>query len=463
MEETGTPSISIAVAKDGKIIWEKSFGWADIENKVKATPHTMYHLGSLGKVYTATGIMLLKERGLIDLDAPVNRYLGQEKLVAHEGDTNGATVRRVLNHTSGLPWFWVHLYENELEQRPSWDEVINQFGKLVSPPGDRYIYSNLGFGILGHVIERISKNPYHQFMETEIFKPLNLTRTIIDTGPMTEDYIAQKYTPEGRVPYSDFISKGGGTHYASAHDLVRFGMFHLANHLEDQEPILSDKSIHEMQNSSQSSTPKSYNIIGWHKSMKYGYTMVRHGGHVIGAVSNLELIPSKNIAVAVLSNGDKANTPLICDWVLSKLLIGYRLMKIFPSWGAPKVNRFRPPPPLVGTWGGYIAISEKNLDVQLIIEEKGAVRLRYLNKNLQEERGAVSVKGSRLRFRRDILTGNFSLEIPTPFTNRYKHEAYIELKYRGNRLSGYISALAMEPMKPHFCLPFYMRVEKLEE
>ena len=83
VQEANIPSISVAVAQNGEILWEESFGWANVEKQIKATPHTMYHLGSLGKVYTATGIMILKERGLIDLDKPANQYLGEAKIEAY--------------------------------------------------------------------------------------------------------------------------------------------------------------------------------------------------------------------------------------------------------------------------------------------------------------------------------------------------------------------------------------------
>jgi CubicO group peptidase (beta-lactamase class C family) len=116
-----------------------------VEKRIKATPHTLYHLGSLGKVYTATAIMILKERGLIDLDKQANEYLGKAKIEAYEGNINDVTLRRILNHTSGLSYMWTHLYAPELNQRPPWDEVIRRFGKTVSPPGERYIYSNFGF------------------------------------------------------------------------------------------------------------------------------------------------------------------------------------------------------------------------------------------------------------------------------------------------------------------------------
>lgn len=464
MQEKNVPSISVAVAKDGAIIWEESFGYADVEKQIKATPQTMYHLGSLGKVYTATAIMMLRERGLIDLDKPVNEYLGEIKLQAYEGDANDATVRHILNHTSGLPRFWTHLYEEELDQRPSWDEVISNYGKLVSPPGDRYLYSNLGFGILGYIIERISGKPYHQFMKEELFEPLGLYNSIIDTGPFDDENRAQKYAPEGRVPYSDHICKGGGTHFVSAHDLVLFGMFHLKNHLQDQEPVLSDESLDEMQNSS-TSTVSAY-TIGWSALNKFGFRIVRHGGRVLGALSSLRLIPSENIAVAVVSNGDLANTGLICDWVFAELLPQYnsffKFSQSFKLDSKTVPEQFKPPSSLTGVWKGELITYMDSLPVQIIVKEDGEVRMKYINNEITDDEGVLFKRGTTPLFSNGIFYADFPLEIPTPFTKRYSHSVNLNLKLRDNILSGQINAGAWEPLKPHFDVPSYIRLEKVK-
>ena len=97
------PSLSVAVARDGQILWEEGFGWADRERQVRATPHTRYSLASISKPMTATGLMVLVEEGRVDLDRPVNEYLGHPALRVRVGSAHAATVRRVANHTAGLP------------------------------------------------------------------------------------------------------------------------------------------------------------------------------------------------------------------------------------------------------------------------------------------------------------------------------------------------------------------------
>src|ERR1700733_13074436 len=107
------PSISVAVAQHGKIIWEEGFGWANREERIPATENTMYSLASISKTMTATGLMTLVQAGKIDLDKPINDYLGDAKVAARIGDANDATVRRVANHSSGLPFHYQFFYSNE--------------------------------------------------------------------------------------------------------------------------------------------------------------------------------------------------------------------------------------------------------------------------------------------------------------------------------------------------------------
>jgi CubicO group peptidase (beta-lactamase class C family) len=118
---------------------------------IPATPDTIYALASLTKPYTSTGVMELVEQHKIDLDRPINEYLGSAPLTAIVGDASGATVRRVLCHTSGLPIHSVNLLGNG-DQIPSMADTIRRYGALVNSPGEYFEYSNLGFGVLGYAL-----------------------------------------------------------------------------------------------------------------------------------------------------------------------------------------------------------------------------------------------------------------------------------------------------------------------
>ena len=119
VDSSKVPSISLAVARDGRIVWEESFGYADLERQIKATPATLYSMASISKPIAATGIMKLVEQGRIDLDRPANDYLGNGKITGLAGDAAGATVRRLLSHTAGLPLHYRFFYEGGSTTRPS--------------------------------------------------------------------------------------------------------------------------------------------------------------------------------------------------------------------------------------------------------------------------------------------------------------------------------------------------------
>ena len=177
--EQALPSLSVAVARDGGILWEEGIGWADRERRVPATLHTMYALASITKPITATALMVLAERGLIDPARPANEYLGETKLRARVGDADGATVQRIANHTSGLPRHYQLFYEDEPYPRPQIEETIRRYGNLVTAPGERWRYSNLGYAVLGHIVSRVSSQGYADFVRREVFLPLGMLRSSV--------------------------------------------------------------------------------------------------------------------------------------------------------------------------------------------------------------------------------------------------------------------------------------------
>jgi CubicO group peptidase (beta-lactamase class C family) len=182
MVERSIPSLSIAVAQGNTLLWEEGFGWADRERRIVATPHTLYSLASISKPITATAVMILKERGLLDLDQPINDYLGDSKLHAWVGDAKEATVRRVANHTSGLPIHYQFFYQDEPYLRPPMGETIRRYGNLVTAPGERFQYSNLGYGLLSEIVELVSGKSYADFLREEVFLPLGMFHASVNVG-----------------------------------------------------------------------------------------------------------------------------------------------------------------------------------------------------------------------------------------------------------------------------------------
>lgn len=297
VHEQQLPSVAVAVAKDGRIVWEEGFGWADRDRQIRATPHTPYSLASISKPFTATAVMNLVESGRVALDRQANDYLGDARIAGR--DAAKATVRRVLSHTAGLPPYFRAFFDG---QPVPIEELIARHALLSSPPGRRHVYSNLGYGVLEHIIGRISGVSYEDFMRREIFLPLRLERTSLPLA--APPHAAVRYDAHDRpLPFYDVGHRGASAVYASAHDLVRFGMFHLKEQVDGGGPVLTRGRIDEMQ---RIQTPESSTDgygLGWRIDERDpGFRHVGHTGGMPGVTTVLSLYPAQRVVIVVLTN-----------------------------------------------------------------------------------------------------------------------------------------------------------------
>jgi CubicO group peptidase (beta-lactamase class C family) len=450
METEGIPSVSVAVARAGKILWEQSFGWANRENMVAATPDTMYSLASISKPFTATGVMRLVEDGKIDLDKPVNEYLGASKLLGLAGDVSGATVRRVLSHTSGLPLYHQFFYENGGYDPSDMEETITRYGVLVNPPGKFYEYSNLGFGILGHIAARVSGLDYEDYMRVQVFLPLGLTHTSVGIGPGLKSYSAERYDSKQRqIPFYSFDHLGASAIYSSAHDLVRFGMFHLKDHLSDQHSILNDATIDSMQ---QTATPRdvdgeSYGL-GWATGNQYGYRSISHAGTMPGVRTVINLYPSENLAIVVLTNSENNATSKIAERVAAAVLPKYAAaLQADKPKPASRPPAFAPPPELLGEWAGTLRTWQRSIPFTLVLQADGDIHVR-----LGDE---LETLLNEVEFENGHLVGRFAGAIPTPDAVRHRHTVLLNVRFRNGEISGEASAQAIGELD-YFALTSYV-------
>ena len=177
------PSLSVAVVRDGEIIYQRAFGFEDIKTSKKATLQTHYHVASVTKAFTASLAVILHERGVVDLDQPVVKYLPEGVSIGTTPEVGATmTLRQLASHTSGLPrgvpgrvqsvegWY-------QLEPQLLYDHLANV--TLDFDPGTDEEYSNLGFGLLGHALERAADKPFDQLLQGMICEPLQLKRTAI--------------------------------------------------------------------------------------------------------------------------------------------------------------------------------------------------------------------------------------------------------------------------------------------
>lgn len=450
MVERGIPSLTIAVAQGNTVLWEEGFGWADRERRIAATPHTLYSLASISKPITATAVMILKERGLLDLDRPINDYLGENKLHARVGDVEEATVRRVANHTSGLPRHYQFFYRDEPFLPVPMGETIRRYGHLVTAPGERFQYSNLGYGLLSEIIERLSKKSYADFLREEVFLPLGMLRASVNVGPGLEPYQAQRYGSDGVCyPFYDCDHAGASAVYCSAHDLMRFCLFHLKRPLPDQKAILSAEALDEMQAPTARQSALEQYGVGWRTYDGVPDLLIfGHSGGMDGVNNLLKIVPSAQIAVAVLTNTNE-NRDLeeqVVEDILSVLLPTYAEQcargraQQKPEQTERSEVGFRPDTDLLGKWRGHIHTYEGDIPLTLWFKETGDVHAQ-LGTQLK-----TLVNGAQ--FEEQSFEGKMMGDIGTPDTSRYPHHLYLDLKRRGEAFTGAVVAFPIRERMP---------------
>jgi CubicO group peptidase (beta-lactamase class C family) len=433
------PSIAVAVSRDDKVLWEEGFGWADREGRIPATEHTMYPIASISKPITATALMVLRQRGALDLDRPVNEHLGEAKLRARVGHASEATVRRMANHTSGLPSHYQSFYAGEPDRPPAMEETIRRYGVLMNAPGERFHYSNLNYGVLGHVIARVSGTDLDRFLLREVFLPLGMTRSSVGIGPGLEKHRAILYGTDGRrLPPYETAHPGASDIYCSAHDLLRFGMFHLKIRLDDQKPILSDEAIDEMQRPTATMGKDSYGI-GWVVGTGRNHTgTVGHGGGMAGAQGQLVLVPSAKVAVVVMVNAD--NRRAVDE--LTRAILDVELQVAaddpHPIPGRQPAQTLIPSSALTrlsGTWRGRVETHQGQIALMVQFKEAGDVHVR-----LGEQ---LETLLNKAKFEGDQLTGVMQGDIGTSDANRRPYHLHLDLKLREGSLSGAVVVISL--------------------
>jgi CubicO group peptidase (beta-lactamase class C family) len=451
MTHASIPGFAVGVAREGEVLWEEAFGWADRDRRIPADAHTMFSLASISKPITATGLMKLVEQGKIDLDQPVNEYLSKDgQLKIWIGDPDDVSVRRVANHTSGLPLHY-HFFSEEGPSKPPMEESIRRYGNVVCLPGERYRYSNIGYGILDHLIERVSGISYAEFMRREVFLPLGMTRASVNIGPGLEAFRAQRYTDAGlALPFYDFDHPGASAVFCSVHDLLRFGMFHLKQRLPDQNAILSDESIDAMQvptadqgkGNPNGSTPRptSKYGVGWVIDDDELGLRISHRGGMGGVSTKLLMLPREGIVIVTLANFFHPLAYTIYADILSALIPGFgnKFAEIKASLESPGTDEsddtFEPVPELLGDWAGTVHTWQGEHPLQISFKPSGDIHAR-----LGDQMWTLI---NDAQFEEARLTGKMLGDIGTEDTARCHHHLHLDLMLREGVLNGTLHAMS---------------------
>ena len=285
---------AVLVARDGEVLLDRGYGFANREWSVPNDGDTKFRLGSVTKQFTAVAIMLLNERGLVDLDAPVKTYLPDAPAA-----WDGVTVRHLLTHTAGVPNFTDFDDYGASKTLPATiDSLIGRFRDrpLDFQPGEGWSYSNSGYILLTAIVEKASGRSYADFVAETLFQPLGMADSGYDSHAAVLPRRASGYAPTARgIVNADYIDmsipQGAGALYSTTRDLLKWeqGLF--------GGRLLTPASLALL------TTPvRNQYAFGLAVTQAGGNTTIAHSGGIEGFNTHMAWDPDRRMTVIVLGN-----------------------------------------------------------------------------------------------------------------------------------------------------------------
>ncbi|MEO8538719.1 MAG: serine hydrolase domain-containing protein [bacterium] len=308
LERWKVPGIAIATWEDGRVR-SAAFGKANLEAGYDVTPDTMFQIGSITKVFTATAFMQLVDGWQVDLDAPVTRYLPDFRLSVPEA-TEMLRVRHLLTHHTG---FWGDDFRDYGEGDDAVAKGVTAIAGIrqLTMPGENWAYCNGGFKVLGAIMERFAGKPFEEIVRDQVFKPLGLDRSTFRADEAVTFPVAVGYntltTPEPVVarPYAIPRSANpAGAIIGTVGELLKFAEFHLGDGVAGGRRVLSAGALAEMQKKQVNAANMAPAWgLGWWLQDASGTKTIGHGGSTNGHRANLVVVPERRLAIASLTNG----------------------------------------------------------------------------------------------------------------------------------------------------------------
>ncbi len=312
---------TVLVSENGKVIYRKAFGYADIEAGEKLTPESSFYLASVSKQFTTMAVMILKEKGKLSYDDKLSKFFPEFPDYAE-----GVTVRHLMTHTSGVPdHYRLGAYRVDLTNADVKDLLVKQ-EKLDFEPGERYSYSNGGYVMLAMIVEKASGMPFHKFMKKNIFDPLKMKSTLVydESKPEVKNRAKGHHHVSGYDDY-EILTSGAGGMYSVLDDLHKWDQALYTEKLVSKETLKEAYTSAKLNNGDLTDYG-----FGWGIQQTDDGKIVQHSGGMNGyrtfirrdlSNNNCHIILTNkgdalamggiNTAIANILNGEKFDLPKI--------------------------------------------------------------------------------------------------------------------------------------------------------
>lgn len=375
MKKADIAGAAIVVVKDGAVLFARGYGYADIENKVPVSPtHTLFRIASVSKVITYTAVMQLVERGKIDLDADIARYVD---FPIPAGFGRPISMRHLMSHTAGFDDTVQGRWVKPGELGPLRDYLVQHMPARLFAPGTVPAYSSYGSTLAGYIVERVSGEPFNTYIENHVFKLLKMDHSSF-AQPLPDHLaplLAKGYRTAGDRPSPFAIAQAAPatSMSSSAIDMARFMLAHLGADTASDKLLLKPATLATMHSVQFRHHPAGPGIaLGTFEMDGAGPRLIGHTGDIPNFYSGMYLFPQQRIGLFIVQNteagGDMRN----------------KLLKVFAARyfsrppqvaAAPQLAAAEGPDDLSGSYRRSWRFDRSPLSLKSLLVEQTVVRL----------------------------------------------------------------------------------------
>jgi CubicO group peptidase (beta-lactamase class C family) len=298
---TAMPGVAVSVVDNGRVVFEKGYGFANRESGARADAHTRFLLASVAKQITAMAVMMLKEEGRFSYETSV-----VDSFPEFSGFAKGVSIRHLLQHTAGFPPY----YQLCDAGKPAFNADVVRFvasrGRMDFAPGTSHQYSDTGYALLAVLVERVSGMSYHDFVERRIFEPLGMKESFVTRwgNPPLPNVARSPDETVSAVNCNTIVGDGGI--YSSAHDMALWNQY-----LERNTVVGTSTAMDEAYQPARVGADTVPYGFGWRLSSLDGMKQYAHTGSWMGFSTLNARFPERRLAVVVLANQSRADRDAI--------------------------------------------------------------------------------------------------------------------------------------------------------
>ncbi|MFX1325494.1 MAG: serine hydrolase [Promethearchaeota archaeon] len=339
MDKHSVPGLSVSVIKEDEIVFERGFGYRNLDQLIPMTKDTLAGIGSISKSFTALAVLQLQEKGLLSIEDPIVQYFPWFP----QNPQNPVLLKHLLSHSTGLPAIDGTILESlhHIKRHINFTPIVNRSdlewyiknaeNERLFDPGEHFFYNNDMYTLVGYLIEDLTGKKFVEYIRENILKPLAMDRTSYSLEEVNNDSLSDASTgyaiKDKKVTtfthqYSDLQNAPGGI-LSSAHEMTHYIQFILQKGKFEGNVLLREENMELLWQpiilSPYTSGTDMYYCLGWNKGDFFGRILIQHSGGLWSSTARLSILPEDNIGVFAIENDAKGTCTMIVDGILAIL------------------------------------------------------------------------------------------------------------------------------------------------